>query len=234
MTLVFRRFLKLALHRELLLDLEDRLAAEAVKAHEMVRDHSGLRPKKARELVGQARFRMMEQGYEDVCALHGGSLLSRGMIPRSDLQVFQPFMRFEIEGQGVILGLSAMTEAGKIPVKNKSRLAGVTLNYDLEPTLDFNGQGPKIGDIFAMLLVSRDRGTPGQLEEIAVGIVDAKYASFLFYESLGKFLADEDHARETPTPGPAPLLAPGVTLKRDVKPFVPPEAPKKDKEEGIG
>ena len=67
MTDPIKHRLRLVLHKDLLLDLEDRVRAEAVKAFEMIRDHSGLDKKRAREAEGQARFRMMEQGFEVLC-----------------------------------------------------------------------------------------------------------------------------------------------------------------------
>jgi hypothetical protein len=233
MTDSFKRFLRLALHKELLLDLEDRLRAEAVKAFEMVRDRAGLENRRARELEGQARFRMMEQGYQEVCSLHGGVLLEGGVIPTTELKIFQPFMRFEVEARGVILGLAAMPDRKAIPVKNKSRLAGVTLNYHLSPRLDFDGKGARIGDVFGLLLVSRHKEKAGLIDEIAVGVVDSGYSAFLFYEPLDKFLGglgDASPVHPTPPASPAPAIA-AVKLKRVVKPFIPPEAPKPDEEE---
>ncbi len=233
MTEAIKHHLRVALHKDLLLDLEDRVRAEAIKAFEMIRDRSGLDKKRGRELEGQARFRMMEQGFEEVCTLHGGHPLEGGVIPNSELKVFQPFMRFEVNEKGIILGLATMPEPKAVPSKNKSRLAGVSLNYDLSPRLDLDGTGSRIGDIFALLLVSRHREKAGQLEEIAVGVVDSKYESYLFYESLDKFLSGhEDAPVDQPTP-PSPPEAPAtVSLKKGVKPFVPPEAPKREEEEG--
>ena len=222
------------LHRELLLDLEDRARAEALKAFEMVRDRSGLDRKRARELEGQARFRMMEQGFEEVCTLHGGHLLEGGVVPATDFKVFQPFMRFEVQGGGVIFGLAAMPDRQLIPGKNKSRLAGVTLNYHLSPRLDLDGRGPRIGDVFVLLLVSRDKTKAGLLNEIAIGVVNAEYSGFLFYEALEQFLSGRDDVSEPLLPSatpPAPSPA-GVTLKKNVIRFVPPEAPERDSEEG--
>jgi hypothetical protein len=230
---LIKRHLRLALHKDLLLDLEDRVRAEAIKAFEMIRDRSGLHKKRARELEGQARFRMMEQGFEEVCVLHGGHLLDGGVIPNTELKVLQPFMRFEVNGKGIILGLAAMPAPKAVPLKNKSRLAGVTLNYDLSPRLDLDGKEPKIGDIFALLLVSRHREKAGQIEEIAVGLVDSKYESYLFYESLDKFLSghgDAPAVRPTPPSSPEPSVT--VSLKKMVTPFVPPEAPRREEEEG--
>ena len=234
MTGSLSRFLRLALTKELLLDLEDRLRAEAVKAFEMVRDRSGLEPRRARGLEGQARFRMMEQGYEDVCGLHGGRLLDGGVIPTTELQVFQPFMRFEVEGRGVILGLSAMPDRKTLPVKNKSRLAGVRLNYNVSPRFDFDGGGPKIGDIFGLLLVSRHKEKAGVIDEIAIGVVDSNFSCFLFYEPLDQFLSGHGDAAApnpvSPTPSESPATAPAVKLKKTIKPYVPPEAPNQDDE----
>ena len=180
------------------LDIEDRCRAEALKAHEMVRDHAGLDTKRSRELEGQARFRMMEKGFQEVCELHGGKLLVDGLIPNTDLKVFQPFMRFENDGQGVILGLAAIPEPNALPVKNKSRLAGVTLNFYLSPRLDLDGTGPKQGDIFIVFLVSRDRERAGRLEEIAVGAISSEYDQYLYYESLEHYV---EGFEEEPIPG---------------------------------
>lgn len=222
-----RPLLLQALNRELLLDLEDRLRAEAVKAFEMVRDRAGLDKKRARELEGQARFRMMEQGFEEVCALHSGRPLDGGVMPNTKLKIFQPFTRFEVDGRGIILGLAAMPDRKAIPAKNKSRLAGVAINYALSPRFDFDGSGPKIGDVFAVLLVSRDRAKAGMIDEIAVGIIDSGYSSFLFYEPLERFLISDI---SVPATEPVTVEAirrpePTVKLRKDVKPFVPPEAP---------
>src|ERR1700760_1258508 len=107
MTLPLRSQLRNVLSRELLIDLEDRIKAEALRAHKVVRDgFEGLTPLRARALEGQARFRICEQGFEDVCGLHGGKLLEGGVIPKTDLRVHQPFMRFEHDGQGAILALA--------------------------------------------------------------------------------------------------------------------------------
>lgn len=230
-----KRLFRLAFSKDLLIDLEDGLKGEALKAHEVVRDHTGLKKKRAREGEGQLRFRMMEQRFEEVTALHGWKLLDGGVIPKTDLAVFQPFVRTEIEGRGIIFGLAAMPEPKALPPKNKSRLAGVTCNYELVPRLALDDSGPKDGDIFALLLVSRDRERAGKIEEIAIGVIDSKYESFLFYESLDKFLSG--HADAPPvalTPPTQPEAAPSVALKKRVAPFVPPEAPKPEKEEGTG
>jgi hypothetical protein len=220
----------------LFLDLEDRVKAESVKAFEMIRDHSGLDKKRAREAEGQARFRMCEQGFEEVCAVHGGRFLDGGVIPNTELKVFQPFMRFELDGQGVILGLATMAEPKSLPVKNKSRNAGVSLNYDLSPRLDLDGKGAKIGDVFALMLLARHRERAGQIEEIAVGVIDSAYQSFLFYETLDAFLSGHGDAPgveigETNPPISSTVPA-KVSLRKVVKPFVPPEAPTPEQEDG--
>lgn len=220
-----------------MIDLEDHLRADALKAHEVVRDgFEGLTPLRARALEGQARFRICEQGFEDVCRLHGGHLLDGGIIPKTDLKIFQPFMRFEHDGEGVILALASMPEPGALPAKNKSRLAGVTVNFDLSLRLDFDGKGPKIGDIFAVLLVARDRERAGKIEEVALGVIESNYESFLFYEALEGFLSESaivlDAKVEVSSESEQPV--PQVTLKVGVKPFVPPETPKLNEEEEDG
>lgn len=227
-----KRPLVLALTKDLLLNLEDDLRAVALKAHEVVRDHTGLKDKRrARGGEGQLRFRMMEERFEEICLSHGGRLLNGGVIPKTDLKVFQPFVRFDVEGLGIIFGLAAMPEPKTLPSKNKSRSAGVSLNYYLTPRLAFDEASPKMGDIFVLLLVSRHHERAGQIEEIAIGIIDSKYESFLFYEPLDKFLSG--YADEPSAPL-LPLTGARVQLKSGVKPFVPPEAPLIEKEDRTG
>lgn len=228
-TFLKRRFPP-AKFRQLLLDLEDRSRAEALKAFEMVRDRSGLDTRRQRRLDGFSRYLMMEAGFQEVCAFHGGRLLDGGIVPGTDLKVFQPFMRFEHSGQGVILGLAAMPEPSAVPAKNKSRLAGAALNYELSPRFDFDGTGPKVGDIFVVLLFSRDRARAGLLEEIAIGVINSGHDQYLFYESLEKYLSDQGDSAVEPAGDPSgpPVSAgatPAVRLKTTVRPFVPPEAP---------
>lgn len=236
MTAPIQARLRTVLSRDLLIDLEDRIKAEALRAYEVVRDgFEGLTPLRARGLEGQARFRSCEQGFEDVCTLHGGRLLEGGVIPKTDLKIHQPFMRFEHEGQGVVLALASMPVTGALPVKNKSRLAGVSINYELSPRLDFDGAGPRIGDIFGALLVARDRERAGKIEEIAVGVIASNYEGFLYYEPLDSFLAGEADVDPNIQP-PDPVVSPEgeqpqVTLKKVPKLFVPPEAPSNREED---
>ena len=69
----------------------------------------------------------MEQAFEEVCGLHGGKLLDGGVVPLTDLKVFQPFNRFEFEGQNFILGLASIPEPDALPSKNMSRSAAVSI-----------------------------------------------------------------------------------------------------------
>lgn len=229
-----RRLLKV-LHKDLLVDLDDRIRAEALKAFEMVRDRSGLDKKRSRELEGQARFRMMEQGFQEVCELHGGSLLEGGILPRTDLKIFQPFMRFEGKRHGIIFGLAAMPEPRTIPTRNKSRVAAASLNFYLSPRFDFDQSGPKFGDIFVLFLVSRDRDRVGKIEEVAIGVISSNYETFLFYERLDKFLTVHEPVKPKQKPTDAVSRRPRtVKLKKDATPFVPPESPKKENDEEAG
>ncbi|MGY4232924.1 hypothetical protein ACVIIW_001871 [Bradyrhizobium sp. USDA 4449] len=230
-----RTRLRKVLPRGLFIDLDDMIRAGSLKAHEVVRDHAGLKKKRnARGAEGQLRFRILEEDFEATCALHGGRLLDGGVMPNTDLKIHQPFMRFEQNGQGVILALATMPATGELPAKNKSRFAGVTINYDLSLRLDLDGTGPKVGDIFAVLLVARDRERAGKIEEIALGVIESNFESYLYYEALDGVLADaadaeRDDQRTSPT---AETEAPRVTLKKVVKRFVPPETPKEEDEGG--
>lgn len=227
------RLLRLTLTKEFLLSVEDALRAEAIKARDVIRDHSGLKDRRrARGAEGQLRFRMMEERFEEVCQHFGGRPLEGGVIPGTDLKVFQPFCRFETEGQGFIFGLAAMPEPKVIPPKNKSRAAGVSINCHLLPGL-FDAGRPKVGDVFVLLLVARDRERAGLIEEMAIGIVDSKYESFLFYEPLGKFMSGHGEEPIAPAPLP-PSPASTVVLKKGVTPFVPPEAPATEEKKDTG
>lgn len=222
-----------AIYRGLVIDLEDRMRGEALKAHRMIQDHSGLDTRRARRLEGMSRFHMMENGFQEVCEFYGGSVLDGGFIPGTDFRVFQPFVRFEHEGHGFILGLAAMPKPSKLPVKNKSRKAGVTLNYPLSPHFDFDGTGPKVGDIFILFLFARDPEHAGKIKELAIGVIDSKYEQFLRYERVDQYLADDADVPEPSSPFPTPPALPAsgaVRLKRTIMPFVPPELPSVDGE----
>ena len=216
------------LPRELLLDIEDGIVAEAMASFEIIRDHTRLNPKRAREAAGQLRFRMQEQAFHEVCEKHGGIPLENGLIPGSDLRVFQPFMRFQGKGVGVILGFASMPEPRKIPTKNQSREAGVTLNYHVTPRLDFDSTGPKPDDIFVLFLAARDPARAGRVQEVAIGLIDSAYQSYIFYEPIEEFLtayAVEPATEPAPDPTPA---APLARLRSAPRPFVRPEQPNDD------
>lgn len=224
MTEFFRKWMPPKQFGAFLLDLEDRVRAGAFQAHRVVRDNLPLSPQRSRKAVGSIRFPLMEQAFEEVCVLNGGKPLVNGVIPQTDLKVFQPFHRFEHQGQGIILGLAVMPEAGELPAKNMSRKAGVTLNYALQTSL-FN-DGAKIGDILVLFLVEKDRQTAGQLKEIAIGVIDHVYTHYLHYESLSSYM--QGYADE-PAPAPQGPNPVGVRLKAGVKPYVPPEVSEEEK-----
>jgi hypothetical protein len=101
--------------------------------------------------------------------------------------------------------------------------------------LDLDGSGPKVGDVFAVLLVARDRERAGKIEEIALEVVESNFESYLYYESLDNVLTDESDVErddEPAEPAETAQPSPQVRLKKVVKPFVPPEAPISENEEG--
>lgn len=223
-----------ALPKDLLLDLEDRLRAEALKANNVVQREFALNPKRSREAEGQIRFRLQEQGYEEVVQLHGG-YLTDGVMVGTNLKVFQPFARFVGPQTGVILGFASMPERKKIPPKNMSRAAGVTLNVSLQSSLFMDDKSPQPTDIFALFLTARDRERAGMIEEIAIGVIGSDYKDFVFYESLEKFLGGYGSQPEMPPADPqdSPDGGSVVKLRPARKLFVPPET-RKDKDSGDG
>lgn len=210
------------LPRGLVIDVFDAVAARARQAHELIRDNTDLAGRSARALEGQARFRLMEKGFQDSCEQYGGLRLEGDLIPGTDLRVFQPFMRFEDGGQGLLLGLASIPVRSELPVKNKSRAAGVSLNYQLSPRLNFDGSKsqPKPSDIFVLLLVARDPARAGHVDEVAIGIIDAEYQAYIFYEPIETFLAL--YAAPTPQPEKSTEY---VRLKKNKRAFKPPENP---------
>jgi hypothetical protein len=230
-----KKLLSQFLTRDFILTLEDGLRGEALKAHQIVKDHSGLKcPKRARGGEGQMRFRMMEERFEEICRLHGGFPLESGIIPNTDLKIFQPFMRFEVDGRGIIFGLAAMPEPAALPTKNKSRKAAVSLNYHLEPRFAFDKASPQIGDIFVSLLVARDRERAGHIEEIAIGIINSKHDGFVFYEPLEHFLRDYGSGETDPVSPPPHQPSSHVTLKQVSKVYIPPESLRSEPEQDTG
>lgn len=221
-----RRIVLGALPKDLLLDLEDRLSAEALKAFEVVRKEFALSAKRSREAEGQIRFRLQEQGYEEVVQEHGGCLISDGIMLNTDLKIFQPFARFPGPEFGVVLGFAAMPEPKKLPPKNRSRAAGVTLNFHLQPTLFSDENTPKPTDVFALFLTARDRDRAGLIEEIAIGVIGSDYKEFTFYESLDTFLGgygvgpQEPAGPDQPGPGGGEVQ---VKLRKQRKLYIPPE-----------
>jgi hypothetical protein len=220
------------LPKNLLIDLEDRLRAEALKANQVVQRELPLNRKRSREAEGQIRFRLQEQGFEETVKLHGGYLLVDGVMLNTNLKIFQPFARFVGPELGVILGFASMPERRKIPPKNISRAAGVTLNVYLQPSLLMDGGSPKPTDIFALFLTARDRERAGMIEEIAIGVIGSNYKDFIFYESLDSFLSGYSSDPVAPD-GPHRSESDGkvVKLRQTRKLFVPPEKqPDKDVE----
>jgi len=209
------------LSRDLLIDLFDSVTSRALQAYELIRDNTDLNGRSARGLEGQARFRLMEKGFQDACERHGALRLGNDLIPDSDLRVFQPFMRFGGEGAGVILALASMPAASELPNKNRSREAGVTLNYRLTPRLDL-GDMPTAqpGDLFVVLVAARDPARGGRLDEVAIGVIDGSYEAYLAYEPIERFLNGYGSVPPEPDNGGEPPL---VKLKSDRKAFKAPE-----------
>ncbi len=229
-----RRTILDTIPKELWIDLEDRHRAEAFKAHDVVKTNIPLNAKRSREVEGQIRFRLQEQGYEEVVQLHGGHLVDDGIMPGTDLRVYQPFARFQGPKVGVILGFAAMPEPRKMPAKNMSRAAGVSLNRHLQPSMFDDPNSVRATDIFVLFLTARDRNRAGMIEEIAVGVIGADYKDFIFYESLEDFLRGYGEDSEAPD-GPDDSDARGaeVKLRKTRKLFLPPEnRPDSDVEDG--
>lgn len=214
-----------ALPRDLIIDLLDMAVSRTREAYELIKN-TDLTGRSARGLEGQARFRLMEKGFQDVCERHGGLALEGDIIPGTDLRFYQPFRRFGGDGPGVLLGLASMPAPRELPVKNRSREAGVSLNYRLTPRLPLEGDEARLrpGDVFVCFLFARDRSQAGRVEEVAVGVIDTEYTSYVLYESFDQFLTGYVEPVLPKDDAPPSL----VKLKRTRKAFRPPEAPRPD------
>lgn len=220
-----------ALPRDLHLDLIDMSVARALQAHEIVRDNTDLTGKSARGLEGQARFRLMEKGFQDACELHGGRAIAGGLLPGTDLRFYQPFIRFAGEPEGVVLGLASMPMRRELPQKNQSRLTGVSLNCALTPRLALDPSDPQPGDVFALFLVARDPARAGKIDEMAIGVIDGRYKTYLFYQPIETFIAHYVSPAPPALPPADPETTPSgrlVKLKPGRKGFRPPESPDAD------
>jgi hypothetical protein len=231
-----RRTILDSVPKELWIDLEDRHRAEAFKAHDVVKTKIALNAKRSREVEGQIRFRLQEQGYEEVVQLHGGHLVEDGIMPGTDLRVYQPFARFQGPEVGVVVGFAAMPEPRKMPPKNMSRAAGVTLNFHLQPRLYDDPKSLRANDIFVLFLTARDRNHAGMIEEIAVGVIGSDYKDFVFYESLEDFLRGYGEIPAAPDGPDGPMdEGAAVKLRSTRKLFLPPEKlPDSDAEDKTG
>ncbi len=219
-----RRVILKAIPKDFWLDAEDRLRADALKAHVVIQKEFTLNAKRSRSLEGQARFRLQEQGYEEVVPMHGGHVMTEGVIAGTNLKFFQPFARFASAEIGVILAFASMPEKRKIPAKNMSRAAGVTLNVNLQPSLFHDQNTPKPTDIFVLLLTSRDRERAGMIEEIAIGVIGSDYKDFIYYESLDDFLSGYEIEPAAPDAPEKPQDSGKVVkLRQTRKLFTPPE-----------
>lgn len=214
---------------DFLIDLEESLSDQAEKAHQMVVKYSGLEGKRSRALTGQARFRMMEQSFEKVCSNYGGMPLEGSVIPGTHLKVFQPFQRFQINGNGVILGFASTQEPGDLPVKNKSRLAGVRLNLPYQNNLFESWMLPKLGDLFVLLMFSKDRANQGKIQEFALGVIDSGYSHFELRIKTTEYMKELASPDLTDAKSDEPVLEPRLKLKSVAK-FVPPEGDLDDDE----
>lgn len=217
--------------RDMIIDLNDMTVARALDAHKIVSERTKLKGKSARGAEGQLRFRILEQGFQEICEQYGGVLIENGLAIGDTMhRIYQPFMRFsQGDGAGVILAIASMPTPGELPVENQSRKSGVMLNYHVTPRLALDKSDPQLGDTFVLFLTARDRAKSGQIEEVAIGVIDSKYEGYAFYETIEQFMA-----RYAPAQAEVEPQQNIVKLKHTRKLYVPPEAPEEvnaDKED---
>lgn len=216
------------LPKDLLLDLYDMTVVQALEAHNIIRERTNLKGKGARGAEGQLRFRILEQGFKDICEQYGGVLIEDGLtISDTTYRIHQPFMRFSNASKGVILAFASMPAKKEMPNKNKSREAGVKLNYYVSPRLALDGHDTQPGDIFVLFLAARDSSRAGHIEEVAIGVIESNYESYAFYETIEKFMERYAKPAEVENESKKNL----VKLKKAQKTYIPPEAPEEKSDE---
>jgi len=178
------------LPRDLLIDLLDTAVARAHQAHELIRDNTDLTGRGARGLEGQARFRLMEKGFQDTCERHGGMRLEGDVIPGTGLRYYQPFMRFGGDHPGVLLGLASMPEPMRVAEQKPipARWRDTELPPDTASGPGWRWPDGKAGRHLHPLLFARDPSQGGRLQEVAIGVIDAEYQGLLVYETVETFM----------------------------------------------
>lgn len=212
------------LSRDLLLDLSDMGVAMTQKAHDIILKETELKGKRSRGAEGLLRYHLMENAFEKICSSYGAILLQGTVLEGTGLKIHQPFMRFsDADGMGVVLGFASMPQKGEIPNKNMSRVAGVELNYKISPRLSLDECDPKPGDIFVLFLVARDPMRAGKVDEMAIGIIDSDYKTYLYYENVEKFMEHYAPSDRELLESANKSIEPLVKLKSKRETFVPPE-----------
>jgi hypothetical protein len=137
----------------------------------------------------------------------------KGTVPGTEVKVYQQ-VHFV---KGVLLGLASVPEPGELPVRNltRSNLAQC-INAHWEADLFGKRTAPPEIEVYALLLVCRDRKNLGDLQEVAIAVIAANYDKYLHYERLESFLRRYE-PKEEPQPNVTPVM------KKSVGTYVPPE-----------
>jgi hypothetical protein len=170
-----------------------------------------LTPKRSAHVEAFARFQKLEQSFQELGEHHSGECMLGLEIPGTEQIFFQPMERFG----SVIVGISSQPEPGALPTKNKTRGGAASLNLFCTPTLPFGEEFLKEPDLYAAILVSRDKATRGKVRDVEVAVIDATFSRFVVRQPLKDFLASYPDAGSITPPVAAvpPPKGPLVKLK---------------------
>jgi len=196
----------------------------------------GLEKRRRIRAAGWTRFELLEQGMSNLCDLYGGFALPDGVLPGTELRLFNDCYVFG----DVLLGRASMVEAGSLPKKNLTRSRASTLNRFRQTTFlePEASTGAKAPTVFVLILSSRDFSDLSKPGEIAVAVIEDGYNQFSMYQRLEDFIASYDDmtsADDVLGPGqPEAAIDPVQLVKPKARPIPFNPYPKRDAEADDG
>lgn len=147
----------------------------------------GLTPRRRAKASGWLRYELLEQSLSDMTEMHGGIPLLDGVMPGTELRMYNPCYQFE----NVIVSRASISEPGLLPKKNLTRERGTSVNQFQQFPLELRGPLTPKADklIFVLILTARKFGDLSSAEEVAIAVIEDGYTQFSLYEPLETFIA---------------------------------------------
>ena len=207
--------------REFLLDFYEKTYTTFQKVDNTIRDEYQLKGSDASWASGLLRFINIQADFKLDAPKYEGIDVSKQYVetlPKMD-RIYQPFHLFENKksGPNVLLGFTSLLKSKQIPKYNLSRQTAIKLNKPIAPNPDLFDSSVPIDTtlanetIYVCLCVVRDNRSPASPAEIALGIIDPSYQTYIYYFLLKEILmiySDKDA-------NPAQNEKPNLTLKKN-------------------